>query len=123
MTLSPYIFFSGDCAEAMEFYKTVFGGELKTMPMGDGPRLMHADLKGGLIDFMASDNDHTTPYGVCRITLSLSGTDGDEITTAFNKLAEGGEITSPLKAESWGDTFGTVTDKFGVDWMVNFSAN
>ena len=123
MNLHPYIFFTGDCAEAMEFYKGLFGGELKTMPNPDGKGLMHADLSGGDISFMACDGDRTTPYETCRITLSLSGTDGEKITAAFNALAEGGEITSPLKAESWGDTFGTVTDKFGVDWMVNFSAN
>jgi PhnB protein len=124
MNLHPYIFFTGNCAEAMEFYKGIFGGELKTMPHPDGSdRLMHADLSGGDISFMASDGDRKEDYPVCRITLSLSGTDGDKIKAAFEKLAEGGEVVSDLKTESWGDTFGQVTDKFGVDWMVNISAN
>ena len=123
MNLHPYLFFTGNCAEAMEFYHGIFGGELKTLPNPDGKGIMHADLSGGDIEFMASDSDRTEPYDVSYVTLSLSGTDADKITTAFNKLAEGGKITDPLKTETWGDTFGTVTDKFGIDWMVNFSAN
>jgi len=124
MKLHPYLFFAGQAQEAMEFYKGIFGGELKTMANPDGKGLMHAELSGGDIDFMASDGDRTEPYTeVCRITLSLSGADADKIKGAFNALAEGGEITSALKTESWGDTFGTVTDKFGIDWMVNISAN
>ncbi|CAN5188021.1 VOC family protein [soil metagenome] len=122
MNLQPYLFFPGNCTEAMNFYKEVFGGELTTMPNPSGKGVMHADLKGGIINLMASDSDRTTPYETCRITLSLNGTDGDKITETFNKLAEGGAITSPIKVESWGDAFGTVTDKFDIDWMVNFAA-
>ncbi len=122
MNLHPYIFCTGNAQETMEFYKEVFGGELKTMPNPNGKGLMHADLKGGDIELMASDGDRTTPYETSRISLSLSGTDKEKLTATFNKLAEGGTIESPLKTESWGDTFGMLTDKFGVDWMVNISA-
>jgi len=122
MNLSPYLFFTGDAKEAMEFYQGIFGGELKTMPNESGKGLMHADLSGGDIEFMASDSDRTTPYETCRIDMSLSGTDSDKITAAFNKLAEGGKVVMPIKTESWGDMFGAVTDKFGIDWMVNISA-
>jgi len=107
----------------MEFYKGIFGGELKVTPNQDGNGVMHADLSGGDISFMASDGTRTTPYETCRITLSLSGTDSEKITNAFNRLGEGGTVESELKTESWGDTFGSVTDKFGIDWMVNISAN
>ena len=92
------------------------------MPNADGKGLMHAHLKGGDVVLMASDGDRATPYETSRITLSLSGTDGEKITSSFNALAEGGEITSPLKTESWGDTFGMLTDKFGIDWTVNISS-
>ncbi len=108
----------------MEFYKGLFGGEVTYMMRDDKPELvMHADLKGGIISFMASDGDRTEPYKEKPITLSISGNDEELITNLFNKLAEGGEIESPLKKEAWGDVFGTVTDKFNVDWMVNISAN
>lgn len=123
MNLHPYIFFTGNAQEAMEFYKEIFGGELKTMPNPDGKGLMHADLSGGDVSFMASDGTRTEDYPVCRITMSLSGTDEAKLRNAWEKLAEGGKIESDLKTESWGDTFGTLTDKFGVDWMVNISAH
>ena len=106
----------------MDFYKGIFGGELKTVPNQDGKGLMHADLSGGDISFMACDGTRTTPYETCNITLSLSGTDAEKITSAFNKLSEGGSEITPLRTESWGDTFGSVKDKFGTDWMVNISA-
>jgi PhnB protein len=121
MKLDPYLFFTGNAAEAMAFYKDVFGGELTTSPKENGAGLMHADLTGGDIELMACDGDRTEPYETSPITLSLSGTDAGKIKGAFAKLAEGGTVTSALKVESWGDTFGTVTDKFGVDWMVNFT--
>jgi PhnB protein len=124
VNLDPYIFFPGNCKEAMDFYQSIFGGELMISPMpGDEAKVMHADLKGGVISFMASDSDRTEPYPTSSITLSISGTDSEKITELFNKLADGGKITSPLKVESWGDTFGGVTDKFGTDWMVNIGAN
>ena len=123
MTLDPYLFFTGNCNEAMEFYKGIFGGEHDISPNADGVGIMHAYLHGGDVVIMASDSDRTTPYETCQISLSLSGNDTEKITGAFHKLAEGGKITSDLKVESWGDTFGGVTDKFGIDWMVNISAN
>jgi len=123
ITLSPYLFFTGNCQEAMEFYKEVFGGELQTSPNPDGKGLMHADLSGGVIDLMASDGTRTTPYEVCRISLSLSGTDTEKLTELFDKLSEGGKDITALKTESWGDVFGSLTDKFGIDWLVNISAS
>ena len=123
MTLYPYLFFTGNCAEAMEFYKSVFGGKLEVMPNPDGNGIMHADLTAEDISFFASDGTRTTPYDVSCISMSLNGKDADRLTECFHKLSEGGTVTSELKVETWGDTFGTVTDKFGIDWMVNISAN
>lgn len=128
--LDPYIFFTGNCRQAMEFYKKVFGGELtiqtlKDVGMGDeatGNNVMHALLSGGDIKLMASDGDRREPYPVCQITLSLGGDDEAHLTKLFEQLAEGGKVTSALKKESWGDVFGTLTDQFGIDWMVNINA-
>ncbi len=129
-----YLFFTGNCREAMEFYKSVFGGELDMSTYGDVPgdkpeamkdmddRVMHATLKGGDISLMASDSTRKEPFGDSSISLSLGGTDEEKLRGLFDKLSDGGKVTSPLKKEFWGDTFGTVTDKFGVDWMVNIGS-
>ena len=132
VSLDPYLFFMGNCKDAMEFYKGIFGGELNvslydSIP-GDKPenstgKVMHASLAGGEIDLMASDSTRTEPFAESFISLSLSGTDIEKLTGLFDQLADGGIITSALKKESWGDTFGTLTDKFGVDWMVNIGTD
>jgi len=122
MQLHPYLFFiNGQCAEAMEFYKGIFGGELQMMPNADGKGIMHAYLKGGAIELMASDGTRTEPYETSYITLSISGSDGEAIKAAFAKLGEGGKVIDELRVEVWGGTFGMVTDKFGIDWLVNIS--
>lgn len=134
ITLDAYLFFTGNCRQAMEFYHSIFGGDLKIQTNGEVPgeqteemkakadNVMHAQLSGGLIDLMGSDGTRTEPYDVSNISLSLSGTDHQQLEEIFNKLAEGGKVVAPLKKEFWGDTFGMVTDKFGTDWMVNISA-
>jgi len=126
ITLDPYLFFTGNCKEAMEFYKEVFGGELKVMMNEGNPEMagtvMHAYLSGGDATLMASDGTRKDPYETSFISLSLGGSDAERLTELFNKLADGGKVTSALKTESWGDTFGSLTDKFGVDWQVNISS-
>ena len=117
--VEPYLYFAGNCAEAMDFYKSVFGGELELLPNHEEPtKLMHAKLSGGLITLMASDSDRTEPYPVSQISLSIVGSDDAALRGAFGALAEGGTVTSPIKLEFWGDIFGSLTDKFGLDWQV-----
>jgi len=128
--LDPYIFFRGNCREAMEFYKSIFGGELiiqtyADVKMGNDDQkdwVMHAVLRGGLVRIMASDTEQASPKAA-KISLSLG--DGDEATLRpiFEKLSEGGEVFSELKKEFWGDTFGSLTDKYGIEWMVNIPAS
>lgn len=125
---NPYIFFNGNCEEAMKFYQSIFGGELDLKPYEDMPnsehqmggKIMHAALTGD-ITFMAADSPDPKDTSGRRITLSLGGDDETKLTEYFNKLSGGGTITSPLKKEFWGDTFGMLTDKYDVDWMVNIS--
>ncbi len=126
VTLDAYLFFDGNCKEAMEFYKSVFGGELSLNTMKDTPgtkpedkdRIMHASLEGGDINLMASDS-HTASPKMAKVELSLSGTDEPKLTKMFKSLAGGGKVRMPLGKQSWGDTFGMLSDKYGVDWMVN----
>lgn len=130
--LNPYLSFGGNCQEAMEFYKSAFGGTLEMTNYLDGGMsqsaddeklIMHAILKADNgITFMASDGRSTTaPEAEASVQLSLSGDDSDELTAYFEKLSEGGEIREPLVQAPWGDTFGMLTDKFGINWMVNIT--
>lgn len=136
VTLDAYLFFTGKrCREAMEFYKSVFGGELSMQTYGEGmpgekpaemqghdDKIMHSLLSGGDIRLMASDSTRDTDFGQSFISLSLSGTNGDKLRNAFEKLSEGGKVTMPLEKAPWGDLFGSVTDKYGIEWMVNINS-
>jgi PhnB protein len=132
--LNPYIHFKDTAREAMEFYKSVFGGELtlSTFKEGggvqDGPhadKIMHAMLVvGPEITLMAADTPPEMEYGVRGgMSISLSGetTDEEQLKGYWEKLSTGATITVPMETAPWGDTFGMLTDKFGIDWMVNIS--
>jgi len=136
MSLEPYLFFKGNAKEAMEFYKSVFGGELTMSTLGESPKevleqmkidesrygeIMHASLKGP-VNLMGSDSQMASDHSA-KVELSLGGTGEAQMRQIFDKLAEGGQVRMPLSKQFWGDTFGMLTDKFGVDWMVNIGAN
>lgn len=127
--LTPYLTFDGKTAEAMKFYQSVLGGKLTMQTFGESgmpttpeekDRIIHADLKNDTLSFMASDGspDHPVHMGD-NISKSIAGSDEATLTKYFNSLAEGGIIDMPLAKQFWGDTFGMLTDKFGVHWMVN----
>ncbi|MBC7868821.1 VOC family protein [Candidatus Saccharibacteria bacterium] len=128
--LNPYISFKDNAREAMEFYKTVFGGNLVVNTYGEngvdqypdeGNKIMHAMLEADNgITFMAADTPNSMEYKPgTNMSISLSGDDEEELTTYFEKLSVGGTIGEPLAKAPWGDTFGMFTDRFGVYWMVN----
>lgn len=125
--LDVYLFFKGDCRQAMEFYKSVFGGELRMQTYADAgmddeentkDHIMHAHLDGGLIKLMASDTAKASPKSA-KISLSLGGTDEARLRETFQKLSQGGQVQSELKKEFWGSIYGSLVDKFNVEWMVN----
>lgn len=136
MQLEPYLFFKGNCEEALNFYKGVFGGEIvglsrwSDMPKdAAGPevtpdtadRVMHASFQSPGVSFMASDATPGKTYGEGPISMSLGTNDVAEAERVFNALAEGGLVEMPLADMFWGAKFGMLTDKFGIDWMVNCS--
>ena len=126
--LNPYIGFSDNARQAMEFYRDVFGGELALNTFGemggaapgDENKIMHAMLETPAgFTLMASD----APSGMelsagSSISISLSGDDA-ELRDWFQKLSTGGSVTMPLEKQMWGDTFGQCVDRFGTPWMVN----
>ena len=130
--LNPYISFQDDARAALEFYQDVFGGDLVLNTFGEtggaagtpiADLIMHGQLetKAGYT-IMASD----TPPGMTRtvgthITVSLSGDDAEELRGYWAKLADGGRVDTALEKQIWGDEFGQLSDRFGVQWMVNIA--
>ena len=128
-TLTPYILFDGNCHEAMEFYKTCFGGELTAVKVKDSPakdhmpavqqeKTINARLKSGNLEISASDwlrLDQTRIRGN-TVCLYLSGGTFQELKGYFEKLSAGAEVTDPLKEMFFG-VYGALNDKFGVRWM------
>ena len=131
-TLNPYLSFKDNAREAMEFYQTVFGGKLtvstfKEFHASQDPSednlVMHSVLEAGNgITFMASDTPNRMEYKAgTNYSMSLSGDNEAELQAYFQKLSAGGTVTMPLEKAMWGDTFGMLTDKFGVPWLVNIA--
>lgn len=132
--LNSYVHFTGNAREALEFYKTVFGGEaiLRTFAQYESPqmsvapedreKIMHGYLKGDNgIGLMASDAPSSMPQpdAGSRMSLTVSGDDEELLRQYWEKLSDGAVVTVPLAESPWGDTFGMLTDKYGVDWMVD----
>lgn len=125
----PYLHFAGDAAEALRFYRSVFGGELQLHTFADfgrrdgrGDLIAHGELRGHVDLFGADD-----PVGAARPSMSgmmfaLLGA-GDEETSRrwFDLLADAGTIIDPLQRRAWGDHDGQVTDRYGLTWLIGFS--
>jgi PhnB protein len=129
-TLNPYLTFPGNGREAMEFYRDCFRGELSNLQtFGEAgyedestrDRLMHGELRAGDLKLMASDGraDFQAIPGN-TVSLSLHLADESEQTRVFDALAEGGSVTMPLQDTFWGARFGMVTDRYGIQWMLNY---
>lgn len=130
--LNPYLNFMGKGTEAMKFYHSIFGGKLDIQSYGDTGQakndaekdyLMHGALESESITFYASDGneEHKVTSGN-SVHLCLMGDDEAKLTEYFNKLSDGGNADMPLAKQFWGDTYGQLTDKFGIHWMVNITA-
>jgi PhnB protein len=130
--LNPYLSFRDNAKEAMQFYQSVFGGELISTTFGefqatDDPaeqdKIMHSMLStdGGLV-LMASDTPNQMAYTPgSTISISVSGEDEAELRGYWEKLSAGGTVGMPLGPAPWGDTFGMCTDKYGVSWLINIA--
>ncbi|MFE8013287.1 VOC family protein [Streptomyces antibioticus] len=129
--LNPYLSFSGDARQAMEFYQEVFGGTLNLNTFGDfgqagapeADKIMHGMLETpGGFTLMGAD----TPPGMEQtvgdnFSVSLSGDDDAELRGWWEKLSAGGTVSVPLEKQMWGDVFGMCKDRFGIPWMVNIA--
>ena len=131
ITLTPYLLLDGTCKAAMEFYQSCLGGELTLTLVGNSPmkavfpaamhhKVVNARLISSSIVISASDwlRPQQTPVQGNTVCLYLSGGSYAELKVAFDKLAEGANVTDPLKEEAFG-TYGALNDKFGIRWMFH----
>jgi len=131
MNPNPYLMFDGRCEAAFKFYENVLGGKIQSLLKHDNPematqvpaewrdKIMHAQMTVGNTLFMASDappNYYQKPQG---FSLQLEINDLDAAERTFNALAEKGNVSSPLQQTFWAKRWGTVTDQFGIPWMIN----
>jgi len=134
-TINVYLTFDGNCEEAFNFYKSVFGGEfsyigrLKDMPDEKVPeeykeRIMHISYPfTDQIILMGSDT--FPPYSLSfiqgnNITLSIKPPTEEDAKKIFNELSAEGTIIMPLEKTFWAKLYGMFTDKFGINWMINY---
>lgn len=131
--LNPYLNLQDDARAALEFYHSVFGGELTMSTFaefgqaddpGDADKIMHGQLEGdgGLVLMAADTPSHMPPAATTsNISVSLSGGPEDDATLRgyWEKLLASGSEIVPLEVAPWGDAFGMCVDGYGVTWLVN----
>lgn len=132
VSISPYLNFNGNAADAMRFYHSVLGGDLTIQTFGDAGfaqdesqknLTLHAALTAEGMTIYASDGQpqRTVNFGD-SVHLNLQGDDAEKLNRFFTGLAAGGTVDMPLAKQFWGDIFGMLTDAYGVHWMVNITA-
>lgn len=138
-TVHTYLNFNGNCEEAFNFYKSVFGGaftyigKFGEMPPSDEfstseadkNKVMHVSLPIGSSVLMGSDNGEQYEAMFVKgnnFSVSINADNREEADKLFKRLSEGGQATMPMSDTFWGAYFGMFTDKFGINWMVNFDA-
>ena len=137
--MNPYLNFNGNTEEAFNFYKSVFGGEFLALmrfkdtpgcgeiPEADKERIMHIALPiGNGNALMATDALESMGQKLTfgnNFYIALAPESREEAERLFNGLSADGKIEMPLQDMFWGDYWGSFTDKFGVQWMVNYNQN
>ena len=128
MQLANYLFFTTQCEQALTFYTASGLGRVTLlirhgadgMPLATDAmrgRVMHARFEGPGVLFFASDNHDAEPMRGSAHMLVMD--DRDSTGRIFSLLAEGGTVTTPLAVQPWGSYYGKLTDRFGVQWMVD----
>jgi len=132
MKVQPYLFFDGRCEEAIAFYRRTLGAEqimlmrfkdcpettTAEMPPDSGNKVMHASLRIGDTNLMASDGRCQGRQNFQGFSLSLTVPNEGEADRVFKSLADGGQVQMPLAKTFFSPRFGMVADRFGVSWMV-----
>jgi PhnB protein len=132
-TLNPYLAFRDNAREAMAFYHDALGGTLTQNTFadfglsdepGEKDKIMHSQLKtdAGFTLMGADTPAHEELNEGNNVTISISGEDEAELRGYWDKLAVGATVAQPLQKAPWGDTFGMLTDKYGVGWLIDVVA-
>jgi len=143
--VNPYLNFNGNTEEVFTFYRGIFGGEFamlmryNEMPAGEGMEgcedmegnipeaeqngIMHIALPIGSSMLMGTDVPSIMPQVIIgtNISLALGAESREEADRVFNALAEGGSVQQPLQDMFWGDYYGMLTDKYGIQWMMSYN--
>lgn len=134
IVINPYLTFKGNCREAMSFYHSCLGGDLILQTVEESPmanewplavqkNVLHSSITRGNVLLLASDmfmGGGGLPDKGNVFSISVSFTDEQELRTTFSNLSAGGEITRPLH-DFFGGTIGTLTDRFGIDWIFYYN--
>ena len=133
MRVQPYLTFEGRCEEALTFYQSALGAEILSLmrykdcplpeetgarPPGSGDKIMHASLRIGDSVLMASDGRCGGAPEFKGVSLSLTLPDAAQASRIFTALAQGGEVLAPMTETFFAQSFGMVTDRFGLSWLV-----
>ncbi|HEY3337498.1 MAG TPA: VOC family protein [Propionicimonas sp.] len=130
IAFNPYLNFPGNTREAFDYYQEVFGGTATFSTFGEygaegmpADGTMHAELKTDHFSIMACDAmpGSEEQWGGTRIYLAFMGDDLDTLKSWYDRLGEDGQIGQPLAKQVWGDLYGDVKDKFGIEWIFNIS--
>jgi PhnB protein len=132
ISLNPYLNFTDNARDAMDFYKSVFGGNVEmhtfkeynaSQDPSEDDKIMHSVLEADNgIMFMAADTPNNMEFKAgTNYSMSLSGDNEAELAGYYEKLAASGTVIMPLEIAPWGDKFGMVTDKYGTQWLVNIA--
>ena len=135
MKVESLISFGGRCEEALEFYKKAVGAEVTALmrwkespdadmkpPPGYAEKILHANFRIGETQLMADDGMGDEAAEFKGMTLAIEAADDVEAKRVFTALGEGGNVSMPLTKTFWTSSFGMLTDKFGVPWVVNVTA-
>ncbi len=131
MQLNPYLTFGGQAREAMDFYAEVLGGTVQVMTFKDAGMdvdgVMHAALETPTgFHLYASDAFEGMGPGLVQgnnLQISISGDDEAAMRGFWDALTADGEVVMPLEKQMWGDTYGLVTDKYGIAWHINIAGD
>lgn len=137
-TVNIYLTFNGNCEEAFNFYKSIFGGEFpyvgkfkdmpaeggKPVPKEDAEKIMHISLpisKETMLMGSDTGGEWASNYSKGNnFSISISTDSKENADKFFQGLSTGGQTTMPMEKTFWGDYFGMLTDKFGINWMISF---
>lgn len=130
--INPYLNFNGKCREAMTFYHQCLGGELTMQKVAESPMaaelpseagatILHSTLTNDKLILMGSDMRGNSLVKGNDVTLCLNCDNDEEITRFFENLSSEGKVVTPLHQTFWGATYGEITDRYGMNWMLNYT--